>query len=264
MNIREWWSSLDSIRQSGLIATGICLALLGLVGVNARGSTSTGMKSSMGQRPVHKTPSVHAPLAGMRVPIAIPVDNLPLANVDPTVVVYVTGAVKHPGIVTLPDGARMNDVITAAGGFRVDASKDSINLALHAEDATQVHVPSLRNDEDFESQSSVAVERRPSSVRQKVKRGIAQMQRAGQKSPRPSPIRAESKAKWTVVGDGVIVLSKATLSDLCHLPGVGKSTAQRILDKRKEVGGFKTLESLGDVKGIGDKVLAKIIPFCRL
>ena len=264
MNIRQWWSSLDSIRQSGVIATGVCLALLGLVGMNARGSTSSGMKSSMGPRPLHKTSSVHAPLAGMQVPIAIPVDTLPLAHVDPKVVVYVTGAVKNPGIVTLPDGARMHDVITAVGGFRVDASKDSINLALHAEDATQIHVPSLRNNEAIESQSSVPEERRMPSLRQKVKRGMGFMQSTGVKSTRPSLLRGETKAKWRVPGDGVIVLSKATLSDLCHLPGVGKSTAQRILDKRKEVGGFKTLESLADVKGIGDKVLAKIIPFCRL
>ena len=65
-------------------------------------------------------------------------------------------------------------------------------------------------------------------------------------------------------GDGKIKLSSATREDLQKLPGVGPSTAQSILDYRKESGGFKELEELKEVRGIGEKKFAKMQPFLSL
>lgn len=58
-----------------------------------------------------------------------------------TVTVHVAGAVATPGIVRLPDGARVVDAIAAAGGARADADPDQLNLAARVADGERVLVP---------------------------------------------------------------------------------------------------------------------------
>ena len=68
-------------------------------------------------------------------------------------------------------------------------------------------------------------------------------------TPQPAPA---AKA------EAVINLNTATAADLESLPGIGKSTAQRILEYRQKSGGFKKVEELMNVKGIGEKSFLKI------
>jgi comEA protein len=55
-------------------------------------------------------------------------------------------------------------------------------------------------------------------------------------------------------------LNSATSVDLEALPGIGPATAKRILDYRQKSGGFKKIEDLMNVKGIGEKVFLKLKP----
>src|SRR5436190_5382102 len=57
------------------------------------------------------------------------------------VVVHVAGAVLHPGLVTLPSTARVDDAVTAAGGADVDADLDALNLAALVADGARIYVP---------------------------------------------------------------------------------------------------------------------------
>lgn len=60
-----------------------------------------------------------------------------------SVVVYISGAVKHTGVYTVPHHARVDDVVRAAGGMTDEADGDRINLAAPVQDGEQVHVPRI-------------------------------------------------------------------------------------------------------------------------
>jgi competence protein ComEA len=57
-----------------------------------------------------------------------------------------------------------------------------------------------------------------------------------------------------------INLNTATVAELETLPGIGRKTAELILEHRVKVGGFKKIEELMNVKGIGEKSFLKIKP----
>lgn len=69
-----------------------------------------------------------------------------------------------------------------------------------------------------------------------------------------------------LVAEGAIQISinEAIAAELEDLPGVGPVLANRIVEYRKAHGGFKKLEELKSVQGIGDKIFQKILPYINL
>jgi len=65
-------------------------------------------------------------------------------------------------------------------------------------------------------------------------------------------------------GITAISLNRAEVHELEDLPGIGSVLARRILDHREQVGGFDSLGQLRDVKGIGDRLYQKILPYIKL
>jgi len=141
-----------------------------------------------------------------------------IADIAPTVPVsinvYVTGAVLHSAVYTLPEGSIVRDALAAAGGAANDADLIAINLAARLEDGEQVTVPVKSPD----GTSTVV-------------------------SPTSSASNVHAK----------ISINHGTLADLDTLPGIGPAKAQAILDYRAQHGLFKRLEDLQNVKGIGTK-----------
>jgi competence protein ComEA len=153
------------------------------------------------------------------------------------VVIDVVGQVARPGVVTVPDGSRVVDVLTAAGGALPGADVQRLNLARLVADGEQVFVP------------------RPGEtppVLVGAMGGAGSGAGAGGAGAAGSGVGGPSGA--------VIDLNTATLAALDTLPGVGPVLAQRILDWRAQHGRFATVDELGEVSGIGDKLLEQIRP----
>ena len=141
-------------------------------------------------------------------------------SVSTDIFVHVTGAVAKPGVYAAEVGSRVFDIVAMAGGFTKKADQASVNLARLVSDGEQLLV--------FE-------------------RAIS-----SNKTTSASNTSAGSMA-------GTLVsLNRATQSELEELPGVGPTLAQRIIDWRSANGGFKSLEDLLEVGGIGDKLFAGI------
>jgi competence protein ComEA len=158
------------------------------------------------------------------------------------VVVHVVGRVRHPGVVRLPAGSRVEQAVTAAGGARRDADLTRVNLARPLLDGEQVLVP--RPGEPVTGEASLpglGVPAPPSGTR---------------------PGGGSATAGGTTAQ--AVDVNTATLAELDTLPGVGPVLAQRILDWRAQNGRFTAVDELGEVSGIGDAVLARIRPLVRL
>jgi len=139
--------------------------------------------------------------------------------------VHVAGAVRHPGVYHLSDGARVKDAVRRAGGPRRGADVNAINLAAKVADGQQVVVP-----------------RRAATGALAGSAPVAGPDAAAGGGPPAAPIS----------------LNSATAAQLDTLDGVGPATAQKILDWRREHGGFRTVDDLGEVPGIGPKRLAAL------
>ncbi|MEM9036863.1 MAG: helix-hairpin-helix domain-containing protein [Actinomycetota bacterium] len=149
-------------------------------------------------------------------------DALPLAATPapPPVEVHVhaAGAVVRPGLYRLPDGARVADLLEAAGGVTDDADLDRVNLAAPVTDGAQLFVP-----------------RRGEPV-----------------------VAIEGATASSQASGGPIDLNLAGAAELESLPGIGPSTSAAIIAHRERDGPFATVDELLEVRGIGPAKLDAI------
>lgn len=138
------------------------------------------------------------------------------------VIVHITGAVRTPGIVKLPEGARIEDAIDKAGGLTEDADISDVNLAYVLEDGIKIKIPTISEEKNEEIIISSSGE------------GIVEKE-----------ISNNSENK-------IININKANETDLQTLPGIGASLAGRIVEYRDSNGKFNEIEDIKNVSGIGD------------
>ena len=70
----------------------------------------------------------------------------------------------------------------------------------------------------------------------------------------------KSGGKAAAAVPAVVNLNTATATQIATLPGIGEKAAQRIIEYREKNGGFKKIEELMNVKGIGEKSFLKLKP----
>ncbi len=148
--------------------------------------------------------------------------------------VHAAGAVSHPGVYSVPSGARVGDLLTAAGGPLPEADVDRLNLAAKLADGDRVLVP---------RQGQPAEPGLPG---------------AGG----PGSVGAGGGSSTTAAGP--IDLNTATVEQLDTLPGVGPATAQAIVTYRNRHGRFRSVTELLEVPGIGPAKLEAVRPLVRV
>jgi len=153
------------------------------------------------------------------------------------VLVHVVGQVRHPGVVRLPAGSRVLDAVGAAGGAKPSADLNRLNLARVVTDGEQIVVP---------------------------KPGEAIPVAGASGAPGAGPGSAGGTSSGGGSAGGLVDLNTADAAALDALPGVGPVLSQRILDWRAQHGRFSSVDELGEVSGIGDKLLAQIGPKVRV
>jgi len=132
---------------------------------------------------------------------------------DKPIVVHITGAVPRPGVYALPQGARVQDVISAAGGFLAEAEKTAINLAALLEDGQKLDIPYMEG---------------------------------------ASPVLATPGVEVITNTTELININTASAAELDTLPKIGPTLAQRIIDYREQNGPFQQIEDITNVTGLGD------------
>jgi competence protein ComEA len=140
------------------------------------------------------------------------------STTDTDLWVHVAGAVKKPGVMRLPSGSRVAIAVKRAGGPSRRADLTLVNLAGQVQDGQQIVVPT---------------------------RGAARVTGGAATASGELP-------------EAQIHLSTATAEQLDAIDGIGPTLAERIVEYRDAHGGFRSMQELAEVEGIGEKRLATL------
>lgn len=146
--------------------------------------------------------------------------------------VHLCGAVTAEGVYRLPEGSRLIDGVTAAGGFLTTADTSYHNLAARLSDGQKVYIPTKEETKD------VSVEERT------VLSEGTDPEKTGLKPGNAAPAKVN--------------INTAGVEELTTLSGIGESKAKSIIQYREKVGAFQRIEELKNVSGIGDAMFERV------
>lgn len=150
------------------------------------------------------------------IPVKSPV-NIDVTEANQGIVVYITGAVEHPGLLSLPLDARLDNALRESKP-KANADLEVLNPAQRLKDGQKIIVPYKVEDTLQLTGVSVAIS---------------------------NPVVQS--------GTGKININTGGVSELDNIPGIGPVLAQRIVDFREQNGFFSSTEDIQNVSGIGAK-----------
>ncbi len=152
------------------------------------------------------------------------------------VVVYVCGAVKHPGVYKFTAGSRVNDAVNAASGFKKGAARTAINQARVLEDGEQITIPTLKQ----------------------VKRKQLSKTTDGDNFQDKTTDNENTDSSERESQDTLININTASAGELTSLSGIGQSRADAIIEYRQSNGKFQSIEDIMKIPGIKQGIFNKI------
>lgn len=145
--------------------------------------------------------------------------------------VHIDGYVNNPGVYQIKENERINVLIEKAGGLKNGYSIKNINLAAKLSDGDKVYIPSIEEEKIIGNQNNnISV----NTVGKHTNNGN------------------NSNNNVSITKNNKININTANVSELKQITGIGESTANKIIDYRQNVGKFKKIEDIKEVKGIGE------------
>lgn len=132
--------------------------------------------------------------------------------------VHIDGWIQNPGVYEIKENDRVNNIIEKAGGLKEGASIKSINLAARLSDGDKIYIPNREEEKQIET----------------------------------TEVKGNNTGTVKITKNNKININKASITELKQITGIGESTANKIIDYRDNVGKFKKIEDIKEVKGIGD------------
>mgnify|MGYP001169890900 FL=1 len=146
-----------------------------------------------------------------------------------TITCDISGAIKHPGVYTLKNGARLQKLIEAAGGITSRAQVKAINRAVLLKDQDKIYIPYKG---------------------EKVESAVT--------TPNNNSGNNDSANSSNQAGGDKVNLNTANITELQKLTGIGEKKAEQIIAYREQNGSFQKIEDLMQVSGIGEKTFASL------
>ena len=136
------------------------------------------------------------------------------------ITVYIVGEITNSDVYDIPEGAILRDLVAAAGGLTENADRESVNLACQLKNGMMIRIPSI-----YDKDKTWIVD-------------------GGNSSSSAGTSGSASE------GNLLVNINTADVTALCALPGIGESTALKIISYRTENGPFTDISEIMNVSGI--------------
>ena len=265
-------------------ASALALGAVAGIGVWANGSAPE-VPLKIEPAPSAGTSSAASPSRAIIPPsVETPVASASSSNVRGAIrriAVDVEGAVAMPGVYYLLEGDRVLDAVRRAGGATGRGSTAGMNLAAPLRDGMKILVPLApahgsgvggaptvpppapptpsAGESDLGGAGGdppPASGSEPGLVTEAP--GASPSEGGGRAAPRSRSAKGSDLAPYSVD------VNAASAEELARLPGVGPSTARKIIEERERRGGFRSVDELIEVKGIGPAKLERMRPYVRV
>lgn len=204
----------------------------------------------------------------------IVIEKMEEPNVETNIVrVDVKGYVEKEGVYELDNNSRVIDAINKAGGLKKGANTEYINLSKKLTDEMIIIVYSNDDVSKFkeEEKEIIYIEYKcecPDNINDSCitendivnTNGVEEKENSEEKK---EEIKNDEKIE-DKKDDSLISINSATKEELMTLSGIGESKAESIIKYREENGGFKNLEDIKNVSGIGESAYSKIKDYIKL
>lgn len=178
-------------------------------------------------------------------------EEQPISSIEETLVMIdIKGEVANPSTYRLKSSARIQDAIQEAGGLTNRADTSLLNLSKKVRDEMVIIVYSkdqVQNIKKTVQEETQTITKCPVLDESIVNDACICQE---EKEPNPSPTNGPETKK--------VSLNSATLEQLMTLSGIGEAKAKLIINYRELHQGFRSIEELKEIQGIGESIFAKI------
>lgn len=167
------------------------------------------------------------------------------ANDLHTIQFDIKGAVKNPGVYKIRENSRVSDAIELSGGLTEVADTSVINLSKNITDEMVIVIYTKEEIEEMKKGNTSIKYIEKECICPQLKNDACIDEKVTNNDD-------------NITNTNKVSLNKATLKELMTLTGIGESKAKLIIAYREANGGFKSIEELTKVKGIGATTYEKI------